>query len=288
MTRQGAGILAALGLLACLAPAAAHHVPKDVDVPAPWAPLPDDGYLDFMAPSQPIEIAAQPGSRRMGIGGIYREEHTGFTLTGGAGVVDHPYDNDAWAGDRADFDWVQEHRPDETGVTYGGSNHPRPGAMAWTIAPTTASPHRTAGEPHGHSAAETPPGPLPELGGGDYRGDRFNVVDVFAAIARGEDEDSGGRREAALDYDLWFVDLVHGLSTHGVVIAVFVPGWSEDAGSDDFVARWVPATAGAWNAVVIDPPFRFGHDKITEIDAVRAAPGLGLTVALPPEVAAPD
>ncbi len=42
-------------------------------------------------------------------------------------------------------------------------------------------------------------------------------------------------------------------------------------------------SAGAWNAVVIAPPFRFGHGKITEIDAVRAAPSLGFTVSLPPE-----
>ncbi|MEE8246845.1 MAG: hypothetical protein V3S87_06255, partial [Alphaproteobacteria bacterium] len=98
--------------------------------------------------------------------------------------------------------------------------------------------------------------------------------------------DSGGRREAALDYELWFVDLVRGHSTPGLPTVVFVPGWTDETDADDYVARWVPATQGTWNAVVIDPPFGAGHDKICEIDAVRAALGSGLTVSLPPPTAA--
>ena len=267
-------------------PAGAHHIPAELDLPVLWTPLPDDGYLDFMTPSAPIRIQSEPGTRALGAGAIFGEEHTGFTTMEGRGVVDHPYDNDRVAGDRADFDWVQEHRPDETGVSYGGTNHPRPGVLAWTIGPTSASAHASGGQPHGHSAAETPPGPLPELAGGDFQDSHFRVVDVFSVIAGGEDKDEGGRREAALDYELWFVDLERGVSTHGVPTVVFVPGWSEEADRDDFVARWVPATPGPWNAVVIDPPWAAGHDKITEIDGVRAASGLGLSVGVPPEAAA--
>lgn len=265
-----------------MAPAAAHHVAPELDTALPWAALPSDGYLDFMRPERPIRIAPEPGSRALGVSGIFREEHTGFSAPGGRGVIDHPYDNDLSAGDRADFDWVQEHRPDETGVTPGGSSHQGPGALAWTIGVTSPSPHRTGGKPHRHSTAETPAGPMPELAGADFAGDRFNVVDVFSQIAGGEDRDSGGRREAALDYQLWFVDLVRGLSTPGLPTVVFVPGWTEESGADDYVARWVPATQGTWNAVVIDPPFGAGHDKICEIDAVRAALGSGLTVSLRP------
>ncbi len=273
---------AALALLAWAGPSLAHHVPAKLDVPLPWAPLADDGYLDFMTPSRPLPIKALPGSKAMGVSGILGEEHTGYTTPQGDGLVDHPYDDDRVAGDRADFDWVQEHRPDETGVSHGGTNHPGPGAMGWTIAPTSASPHGTAERPHAHSAAETPPGPLPSLAGPDFQGTHFNVVDVFSVIARGQDKDEGGRREAALDYDLWFVDLARGLSTHGVALMVFEAGWSEGTGSDDYVARWVPASPGKWDAVVIDPPFGFGHDKITEIDAIRAAPRLELSISMRP------
>ena len=280
--KLGAGAAFALALLGWAAPSLAHHVPAKLDVPVLWAALADDGYLDFMTPSRPIPIKAVPATKAMGVSGILGEEHTGYTTPEGLGMVDHPDDNDMVAGDRADFDWVQEHRPDETGVSYGGTNHPGPGAMGWTIAPTSPSPHSTGGRPHEHSAAETPPGPLPSLAGADFQGPRFNVVDVFSVIAEGEDKDEGGRREAALDYELWFVDLGRGISTQGVAVMIFERGWSEGSTAEDYVARWVPATPGTWDAVVIDPPFGFGHDKVTEIDAIRAAPRLELPISMRP------
>jgi hypothetical protein len=98
------------------------------------------------------------------------------------------------------------------------------------------------------------------------------VVDVFSIISIGEDADIGAR-DSALDYDLWFVDLVLGVSTPGVPVTVFVPGWTLATGIDDYVARWVPSTPGAWNAIAIDPPAGIpGHDEITEIDAIVAVP----------------
>jgi hypothetical protein len=154
--------------------------------------------------------------------------------------------------------------------------------MGWDIAPTTPSPHTTGGLPHLHSVAEVPPGPLPELILPDYAGVTFDVVDVFSIISGGEDSDTPPPREAALDYDLWFVDLVLGVSTPGVPVTVFVPGWTAATGIDDYVARWVPSTPGAWNAVAIDPPAGVpGHDEITEIDAIVAVPepGTGLLLA---------
>jgi hypothetical protein len=97
---------------------------------------------------------------------------------------------------------------------------------------------------HLHSVAEVPPGPLPELILPDYSGVTFDVVDVFSIISIGEDADIGAR-DSALDYDLWFVDLVLGVSTPGVPVTVFVPGWTLATGIDDYVARWVPSTPGA-------------------------------------------
>jgi hypothetical protein len=125
---------------------------------------------------------------------------------------------------------------------------------------------------HLHSVAEVPPGPLPELILPDYSGVTFDVVDVFSIISIGEDADIGAR-DSALDYDLWFVDLVLGVSTPGVPVTVFVPGWTLATGIDDYVARWVPSTPGAWNAIAIDPPAGIpGHAEITEIDAIVAVP----------------
>ena len=68
-----------------------------------------------------------------------------------------------------------------------------------------------------HSVEEVPPGTLPHLDNDDYALTNFNAVDVFSVISPGEDSSAEigtpGSREAALDYDLWFVDLTTGTST---------------------------------------------------------------------------
>lgn len=283
--------------IACVAiPSAtfAGHVPNNIDVDRLWTPLPDDGYLNFMTPSAFIPLMPDPNAPGNPIppGGIYTEEHTGWSDAKGMDHVDplgppvwpNGPDNDPFAGDRADFDWVQEHRPHETAMP-PISNHPGSGAMGWNIAPTMASPHTTNGVPHGHSQAENPPGVLPELSNNDYMYDHFYYADVFSIISEGEDsdmDDAGhfSRRDAALDYDLWFVNLNTGISTPGIPILVFTPGWTNLTSIDDFVARWVPATPGFWNAVAIDPPTGMGHDQICEIDAVKVAIPEPMTLAL--------
>lgn len=284
-------------IVACaIAPDAAFagHISPALDVNVLWSPLPDDGYLDFMTPSMFIPIMPAPNAPPGVIppGGIFTEEHTGWTDAQGMDHVDPlgppvwPMgpDNDPFAGDRADFDWVQEHRPHETSVP-PISNHPGSGAMGWNIAPTMASPHTTNGVPHGHSQGENPPGVLPELANNDYMFDHFYYADVFSIISIGEDsdvDDNGlfSRRDAALDYDLWFIDLQTGTSTPGVPILVFIPGWTNATNIDDYVARWIPASPGFWNAIAIDPPTGFGHDEICEIDAIKVAIPEPATLAL--------
>ena len=281
------GLVVAIGRIA-----GAAHVPVGIDVPGLRPAGIPDGYLDFMTPVGFIPIAPAGVGGPIPSGGIFAEEHTGWTdlplAPGGFGldfrdlVPPLGTDNDPWAGDHADFDWVQENRPDETGVTPGGSNHPGPGAMGWTIGPTVHSPHTstgtlpaTPGGPHGHSVEEVPAGPLPHLDNDDFTLTHFNAVDVFSVISPGEDFDVDAlgalsARDAALDYDLWFVDLTTATSTPGIPVIAWVPGWTGATGTDDWVARWVPSLAGFWNAVAIDPPFGFGHDQITEIDAIKA------------------
>ena len=130
-----------------------------------------------------------------------------------------------------------------------------------------------------------PPGPLPELINPDWM-DLLVAVDVFSVISVGEDSSteigSPGSREAALDYDLAFGNSVTGASSLGVPIIVWVPGWTGVTTTDDFVTRWVPATPGAYDLVAIEPAAGFGHDEVTEIDAIKAIipePSTGLLLA---------
>ncbi len=292
--RQLRAIFALLGALALAAPAWATHVSTALDVPFLRPDLPDDGYLEFINPIEhPGLIGVAVPATPPGV--IVTEEFTGFT-TAPPGPFDtiELGDSDTTAGDRADFDWVQENRALELG---GGGNHPGlVGAMGWCVpgiapcTPTEASPHVDPGTglPHGHSVGETigPPGPLPELINPDWL-DLIFAVDVFSVISVGEDSAteiaSPGSREAALDYDLAFGNSVTGVSSPGVPVIVWIPGWTGATTTDDFVARWVPAfpSPGGYDLVAIEPASGFGHDEVTEIDAIKAVPepGTALLVA---------
>ena len=141
--------------------------------------------------------------------------------------------------------------------------------------PTEASPHKNpvTGVLHGHSVAEAPPGDLPELINPDFF-DYIRAVDIFSVISVLEDSTpeigTPGSREAALDYEVAFGNSVTGASTVGVPVIVWVPGWTGATTTDDFVARWVPAVTGAYDLVAIEPAGGFGHDEVTEIDAIKA------------------
>ena len=172
--------LALLLGMALAAPAWATHVPVGIDVPVF---RPDTGgYLEFINPTE------HPGVYPGGIavpttppGFVLTEEHTGYTLAPafpspfGADIVEVG-DGDVTHGDRADFDWVQEHRSDESSIP-ALSNHPTltSGAMGWcsqgpslipgatvSCTSTEASPHVDpgTGASHGHSIGEVPPGPF--------------------------------------------------------------------------------------------------------------------------------
>ena len=141
---------------------------------------------------------------------------------------------------------------------------------------TEASAHTDGGVPHGHSVAEGVPGGLPELLNPDYVGETFGAVDVFSVISVLEDSTAEigtpGSREAALDYELAFGNSITGLSAPGVPVIVWAPGWTGVTGTDDWVTRWVPAfpSPGGYNLVAIEPASGFGHDEVTEIDAIKA------------------
>jgi hypothetical protein len=105
----------------------------------------------------------------------------------------------------------------------------------------------------------------------------FPAVDVFSIISIGEDSDVDPNgvfspRDAALDYQVDFMNTATGVFSPGVAVTAWVPGWTGASGSDNWVARWVPTDGGLYNVVAIEPPFGFGHDEIVEIDAIKAVP----------------
>ena len=242
-------------------------------------------------------------------GFIDTEEHTGFVdlpLATGVAVRDPvadpvpPYvactaghDCDMYAGDRADFDYVQEHHADEVAGA-GLSNHPGAiGMLGFTIGTTVPSPHIT-GTPgvgaHMHSVAETVAGGFPELVLPDFEGVQIGAVDVFSITSVGVEDGEFTPRDAALDYEMWFVNSETGQSTPGAPIHVFVQGWTNLTTADNYIARWVPTTGGRWDTVALDPIKGAPHDRVIEIDAVVAAnstlvpalgtPGLAILMGL--------
>jgi hypothetical protein len=259
-------------------PILAFHIPTGIDVPTLWTPMPNDGYLEFINPVEhPALVGVPVFSSPPGV--IMTEEYTGYTTAAGVDIIEVG-DSDIAAGDRADFDWVQENRGCETGgpcINPLPVNHPPfVGAMGWTPGITEASLHVDPGTggAHGHSVAELPPGPLPVLPNVDYYPNRFfRGVDVFSVISEVQDATfelaTPGSREAALDYIVDFGNTVTGFATPGVPVVVFAPGWTAATTIDDYVARWVPAVPGLYNVVAIEPAFG-PHDQVTEIDAVKA------------------
>lgn len=213
-------------------------------------------------------------------GVILTEEYTGYTTPTGQDIIEVG-DSETTAGDRADFDWVQENRPCETGgvCTNGPVNHPNQvGAMGWTIGQPDLSPHLDpgTGAAHNHSDEEglaSPPA-LPHLENDAYMLDVFNAVDVFSIISVGQDvgvdpADPTTHQAAALDYVVDFGNSVTGAFSPGVLSVVWIPGWTNQTFIDDYVARWVPTIAGSYDVVAIEPASGVDSDQVTEIDAIK-------------------
>ena len=266
--------LASILLFSSFNVAFADHVSTGLDVDKLWSPPNNgngffEGYLEFINPTEhPGLIGTGFPSSPPGL--IQTEEFTGFTLPDGTDIIEVA-DTDTTAGDRTDFDWVQENRALElAGI---GNHQPGPfGAMGWVMGPTEMSPHfdTGVGAAHAHSDQEIPPGALPHLNNQDCPVEFFEGVDVFSIISDEEDSDSTARN-AALDYVVDFGNTATGAFSSGVATVVFIPGWTAVTGIDDFVARWMPTTPGFYNMIAIEPAFASNgdHDEVTEIDAVK-------------------
>jgi hypothetical protein len=306
MRLLGAFLISVLGLFsASIAQAAV--IPTSYDVASLWTPLPNAGYLNFVEPGP----ALGPGNIPIGVAGVTSgtEEYTGWVATPvgasltGASVdvipgnpMETSFDDGLTHGDRVDFDFVVENR--ETEEEAGGnpppllSLHPGiAGLMTWEVGATQASQHLDPVGPFPHFHDNLVP-PCPDASSfvclADYVGSglpTFNTVDVFSVIATSSDfegydlyglisDSESSARDAALDYIVAFCNVITGQCAQGIPVAVFVPGWTNQARADDFVTRWrspFPATH-----VGIDPPRNadlegFGVDKIVQIDAIVAA-----------------
>lgn len=246
-----------------------------------WSPLQGAGYLAFVAypdDTDPRPIVPIPGTIPMSPGNLGTEEDTGWSDPDGVSYSDLEFhvDNHAVAGNRADFDWVREDRDWEAAHTAPRWHLNDDGLLTFKIVDNPqAPPHVSGSEAHDH-------GGLAELALSEFGGSHFNRVDVMSIAllrARGTlvpEADQGlpgetDERAAALDYDLWFVDLQAKTSTHGLHEIVFAEGWHPQTWFDDYVTRWRPAEPGMWNAVAIEPHHGDGRDGTCEIDAVVAA-----------------
>jgi len=255
------------------------RVAETYDVAQLWSPLPGAGYLAFeyrldFVGKDPVDPV--PGSISMEPQELGTEEDTGWVDQHGQGYSDYALNTDShdWAGNKVDFDWVQENRAWE--IQHKGKHEPHVGLLTFVIRDAPPySPHDSAGIPHDH-------GTLGDKVIGEFGDVVFNRVDVFSVAlvkAGGSMEpetDQGvagepGTRAATLDYDLWFVDLNTRTSVHGIPERVFVQGWEPTVSFDDYVARWRSAAAGDWNAVAIEPHKGDGRDDTCEIDGVIAA-----------------
>jgi|CXWL01.1.fsa_nt_gi hypothetical protein len=172
------------------------------------------------------------------------------------------------AGDRADFDWVEDNTILEqfgnvpnTDPAYGRTdNHPGPGDfMVWEIGATAAS--NQAGHDHGAWGTLNLP---------DFAGQTFRVVDVVSQIARFADMDVDGtgewsERESALDYTLDCS--ANGVNwAAGAVQLVFKRGWTEASDAENFLARWDCSVDARF--VRIKGNAFPGHDQNVQIDAL--------------------
>jgi hypothetical protein len=169
------------------------------------------------------------------------------------------------AGDRADFDWVEDNGHLEN--IPGADIHPALDFLVWSIGPIGAPGH--AGHDHDNWRTELTP-PLPA---GAFTGDSFRVVDVVSQIARYTDMDitaanNWSRRQAALDYLVQFSN--NGVNwVDGTPVRVFVRGWTDRAGAEDYIARWTSPVAATH--VRIGAKFLDGHDGAAQIDALIAS-----------------
>jgi hypothetical protein len=186
-------------------------------------------------------------------------------------------DNHPHAGDRADFDWVEDNFYLEA-IGGKADNHPDIDKMIWSIG-AIGTPHPDPDHDHGDWA---------ELPYDAFQGSSFRVFDVISQISRYTDMDIStvdnlwSMRESALDYSVEVsADAVNWI-TLLEPSKVFIQGWTSASDAENYLARWQSPIAAKY--VRIAGLNTSGHDGNTQIDAIIAGtsqvpePGTALLV----------
>ncbi len=196
------------------------------------------------------------------------------------GFVKHANYHDTH-GDRADFDWVSDHRLIETLMDGGNGADHNAGVdfLVWEIGDIMPSQHKgPAQDDHDHGnlgckAMQTGPCSL-DLSA--FTGDFFKTIDVVSNINLFADNDIDPNtgmvsdREKALDYHIpdFSTDLINWVS--GELVNVFIPGWTKDTKQENYVARWATDIEAKYVRLSAVGAGVVGHDGNTQIDAIIA------------------
>ena len=179
-------------------------------------------------------------------------------------------------GDRADFEWVTDHRTIESMGSGNGADL-RAGVdyLVWEIGGVDMSTHTgPTTDAHAH-------GGLGELDLPAFAGNTFRTVDVVSNINRyadnGTDVDMPGdaelvRRSKALDYQTPQFSTDGNSWVNGSLVNVYKRGWTGRTDQEDYVARWSSPVDAKFVRIAASGVNVVGHDGNTQIDAVIAAP----------------
>ena len=162
-------------------------------------------------------------------------------------------------GNAVDWDFVTDHTNLEDRAN-GADSHVGTDSLYWEIGnPVPPANH----DGHKHTGL----GEFDPLGA--FTGRSFRLADVFSLSARYSDYDEGpSPRETSLDYRLFF-RAANGDFDIGVPERIFSFGWTPNTNADNFLTRWRSPFDAV--GVFIFAESGFGHDGITQIDAVIAA-----------------
>lgn len=192
------------------------------------------------------------------------------------GFVKHQANVDTH-GDKADFDWVSDHRLIE-GIDGGGNGADANAGvdfLVWEInnAQVLSSQHQgPAADAHGAA-------PSPHPGEFDLEGfseESFHYIDVVSNINLYADNDidtdtlAVSNREKALDYILQ-VSIDGASWFEPTLLNVFVEGWTEASDVENYLARFHTSQDVKFARVQALGAGVVGHDGNTQIDAIIVA-----------------
>jgi hypothetical protein len=178
-------------------------------------------------------------------------------------------------GDRADFDWVSDHRLiqdiKKQGVDSHGADHgDGEDYLVWEINKGGVA----SGTHKGPSTDDHAHGDLGELDLGGFDGAFFNRIDIVSNANRYADNDAEllaaavSPREKALDFLTPQFSADGEAWVDGVLDKIFIRGWTEKTNIENYVSRWSTDIRAKY--VRLQAAMGNGYDGNTQIDAIIA------------------